>query len=209
MDLLSVPEYVIKKGRPHGHRYGEKPGDKEYFTANKLKKRCKKKYFQGIHDRFILDPEFRSRMIENHRDEDLCRRWDALADEDHTHHFTPQEYYHYNSNWWLTSNKTGSNTVPVEHRPDFKKALSTLQQLKQKEGARRNQQWAQCSSSWWNWQDGGLLIPMKVKKEMHQVLSERGDLLIAVFGKILLDKTFMNSSYFVTDGSFTADSGLL
>ena len=29
MDLLSVLEYVIKKGRPHGHRYGEKPGDKE------------------------------------------------------------------------------------------------------------------------------------------------------------------------------------
>ena len=29
MDLLSIPEYVIKKGRPHGHRYGKKPGDKE------------------------------------------------------------------------------------------------------------------------------------------------------------------------------------
>ena len=28
MDLLSLPEYVIKKGRPHGHRYGKKPGDK-------------------------------------------------------------------------------------------------------------------------------------------------------------------------------------
>ena len=26
MDLLSVPEYVIKKGRPHGHRYGKKAG---------------------------------------------------------------------------------------------------------------------------------------------------------------------------------------
>ena len=92
MDLLSVPEYVIKNGRPHGHRYGKKPGDKEYFTANQLKKRCKKKYFQEIHDRFIRDPEFRSRMIENHRDEVLCRRWDALADEDHTHHLTTQEY---------------------------------------------------------------------------------------------------------------------
>ena len=23
MDLLSLPEYVIKKGRPHGHRYGK------------------------------------------------------------------------------------------------------------------------------------------------------------------------------------------
>ena len=30
--------------------------------------------------------------------------------------------------------------------------------------------------------------------EMHQVLNER-DLLIAVFGKILRDKTFMNSIY--------------
>ena len=93
-------------------------------------------------------------MIENGRDEGVCRQWDVLADEDHTHHLTPQEYYHYKSNWWLTSNKTGSNTVPVEHRLDFKQALSTLPQLKQKdEGARRNQQWAQSSSSsWWSWQ---------------------------------------------------------
>ena len=43
MDLLSLPEYVIKKGRPHGHRYGKKPGDKEYYLANPLKKKCKKK----------------------------------------------------------------------------------------------------------------------------------------------------------------------
>ena len=40
---------------------------------------------------------------------------------------------------------------------------------------------------------GGLLIIPKVKTEMHQVLSERGDLLLAVFGKILWKKTFMNS----------------
>ena len=101
-------------------------------------------------------------MIENGRDEDVCQQWDALADEDRTHHLTPQEYYHYKSNWWLHSNKTGSNTVLVEHRSDFKQALSTLQQLKQKEegalqtstNSRRNQQWAQSSSSssWWSWQ---------------------------------------------------------
>ena len=64
MDILSVPEYAIKKGRPHGHRYGKKPGGKEYHTANQLKKKCKKKYFQGIHDRFIRDPEFRNRTNE-------------------------------------------------------------------------------------------------------------------------------------------------
>ena len=164
MRLLSIPEYVIKKGRPRGHRYGKKPGDREYFSANPLKKKCKKKFFQGTHDRFIRDETFRNRMIENGRDEDVCRQRDALADEDHTHHLTPQEYYQYKSNWWLTSNKTGSNTVPVEHRPDFKQALSTLQQLKQKEegtlqtsmNSRRNQEWAQSSSSssysWWSWQ---------------------------------------------------------
>ena len=162
MNLLSVPEYVIKKGRPHGHRYGKKPGDREYFSANQLKKKCKKKFFQGIHDRFIRYETFRNRMIDNGRDEDVFRQWDAFADENHTHHLTPQEYYHYKSNWWLTSNKTGSNTVPVEYRSDFKQALSTLQQLKQKEegalqtssNSRRNQQWAQSSSSssWWSWQ---------------------------------------------------------
>ena len=51
--------------------------------------------------------------------------------------------------------------MPVEHRPDFKQALSTLQQLKQKGGgtlqtstnSQRNQRWAQSSSSsWWSWQ---------------------------------------------------------
>ena len=90
MDLLSVPEYAIKKVRPHGHRYVKKPGDKEYYTANQLKKKCKK-FFQGIHDRFLQDPEFRRRMIESNRDEDLCRRCDALAVEDHTHHLTAQD----------------------------------------------------------------------------------------------------------------------
>ena len=101
MDLLSIPEYVIKKGRPHRHRYGTKPGDREYFSANQLKKKCLKKFFQGIHDRFIRDETFRNRMIENGRDGDACRQWDALADEDHTHHLIRQEYYHYKSNWWL------------------------------------------------------------------------------------------------------------
>ena len=43
MDLLSLPEHVIKKGTLHGHRYGKKPGDKEYCLANQLKKKCKRK----------------------------------------------------------------------------------------------------------------------------------------------------------------------
>ena len=38
MDLLSIPEYVIKKRRLHGHRYGKLPEIKEYHQAHVLKK---------------------------------------------------------------------------------------------------------------------------------------------------------------------------
>ena len=120
MDLLSIPDYFLKKGRPHGHRYGKKPGDKEYYIANQLKKKCTKKDFQGIHDRFVRDEQFRNRMIQIGRTEDLCRQMDDLADEDHTHHLTPQEYDNYKSNWWLRSNKIGSDTMPIRCRSDFK-----------------------------------------------------------------------------------------
>ena len=90
MDLLSIPEHVIKKRRPHGDRYGKKPGDREYYTANQLKQEVQEEVLPGIHERFIRDETFRNRMIETGRDEDVCRRMDALADEDHTHHLTPQ-----------------------------------------------------------------------------------------------------------------------
>ena len=105
----------------------------------------------------MRDPEFRSRMIENHRDEELCRRWDALADEDHTHHLTTQEYSFYKRKWWLHSNKQGSDTMPLRQRPDFKQALSTLHRLQREAEedpqvptySNKRQQWAQSSSSTW------------------------------------------------------------
>ena len=63
LDLLSIPNYYIKKGRPHGHRYGKKPGDYEYFVANSLKKKCKKRCLLGIHDGFIRDEKFHKNML--------------------------------------------------------------------------------------------------------------------------------------------------
>ena len=43
LDLLSILEYVIKKGRPHGHRFGKAPEKREYHSAHNLRKRCIKK----------------------------------------------------------------------------------------------------------------------------------------------------------------------
>ena len=37
MDLLSIPNDYIKKGRPHGHRYGKKPGDHD--TSSRIRSR--------------------------------------------------------------------------------------------------------------------------------------------------------------------------
>ena len=32
---------------------------------------------------------------ENNRDEDVCRKWDDLAEQDHTHRMSESEYFHY------------------------------------------------------------------------------------------------------------------
>ena len=53
LDSFSIPNFYITKGRPHGHRYGKAPGCKEYHTANQLARKCRKKKYDSIHDRFI------------------------------------------------------------------------------------------------------------------------------------------------------------
>ena len=95
LDLLSIAEYVIKKGRPHGHRYGKTPETKEHHLVHNLKKRCIKRKSTGIHDRFLRDHVFREQMLENNRDQDVCRKWDDLAEQDFSHYMTESEYFRY------------------------------------------------------------------------------------------------------------------
>ena len=87
------------------------------------------------------------------RTEEISRQMDDFADEDHTHHLTPEEINDYRSNWWIRSNNIGSDTMPVRHRADFKQALSTLRQLENQEDTAHQQRWQSYSSSWWNWRD--------------------------------------------------------
>ena len=51
----SIPEYIFKKGRSHGHIYGKTPEKQENHLAHNLKKRCMKRDHKGIHDRFSWD----------------------------------------------------------------------------------------------------------------------------------------------------------
>ena len=82
LDLFSMPNFYIRKGQPHGHRYGEK-GCKEYHTANQLQKKCRKKQYKNIQDRFIRDLWFRKTMFELGRFEEVIFEMDRLANEDH------------------------------------------------------------------------------------------------------------------------------
>ena len=103
------------------------------------------------------------------------------------------------------------------HRSDFKKALSTLQQLKQEEGALqtstnsdRNQQWTQSSSSWWNWQDSWWTPYSFESHDGDAPSTDRtGRPVEWSFWKDSSGQDFLEFNYFVTVGSFTADGGLL
>ena len=103
LDLFSIPNFYIRKGRPHGHRYGKKEGDKEYHTANQLQKKCIKRKYKNIHDRFIRDTWFRKTMLELGRTEEVIREMDRLTNEDHTHIATEEELDVYRNNWWIRS----------------------------------------------------------------------------------------------------------
>ena len=136
------------------NRYGKKEGAREYHTANQLQKKCRKKRFSSIHDRFIRDAWFRKIMLELGRSEELCREMYKLANEDHTLIATEEELNVYRSNWWIRSNFVGSETMPIRHRLDFKEALSTLRRLKKAEDQAYYQNWWQSSSSsWWQKQE--------------------------------------------------------
>ena len=162
LDLPSIPEYVIKKGRPHGHRYWKTPEKKEYHLAHNLKKRCIKRRFTGIHDRFLRDPDFRKSMLEHDRDEDVCLKWDDLAEQDFTYLMSESEYFHYRQNWWISLNKSGNTGGPLRKRSDFNQALSTLNRLHRESGGQqlrpmpswkyqKRQPSSSSSSTWWQW----------------------------------------------------------
>ena len=55
LDTFSIPNFYIRKNRPHGHRHGKAPGCKDYFTANQLAKKCREEKYDSIHDRYIRD----------------------------------------------------------------------------------------------------------------------------------------------------------
>ena len=94
LDALSIPHYVIKKGRCHGAPHGKTEEQKEYCIAWNAWKRCCKRvdsqgeHFKGIHDRFLSDQVYREAQLTIGWAEQKCIEMDELAKQNHTYHLS-------------------------------------------------------------------------------------------------------------------------
>ena len=138
LDVLSIQNYVIKEGRPHGHRFGKTQEQKDHHIAHTLRKRCIKRGFEGRHGRFLKDEIFRESQLEIGQTEEVCIQMDKDAQKDFTYRMTQDEYFRFKKNWSISLNKSGK-IGPVRNRSDFNDALSTLHRLHQESGRRTTQ----------------------------------------------------------------------
>ena len=164
LDLLSIPNYFIKEERPHGNRHGKTEEQIKHFFAHNLRKRCIKKNFEGIHDRFQKDSTFRDSQLRIDRTEEVCIQMDKDAQKDFTYRVSSDEHFRYEKSWWISLNTSGRNE-PMKLRSDFSEALTKLHRLHRESGEERlapipswqYQKWhpssSSSSTSWWQWND--------------------------------------------------------
>ena len=136
LDAFSIPNYVIKKGRPHGNRHGKTEEQINYFITHNLRNRCIQKKFEGIHDRFQKDLTFRDSQRRIDRTEEVCIQMDKDAHKDITYRMSSDEYFRYKKNWWISLNSSGKNE-PMKLRSDFSEALTKLHRLYHESGEER------------------------------------------------------------------------
>ena len=164
LDAFSIPHHVIKKERPRGARHGKTEAQKEHFLAHNARKRCIKKNFDGIHDRFQRDSVFRDSQLKIGWTEEKSIEIDKLAQEDHSYCPSSEEYERCEKNWYISLNKSGRN-APTKLRSDFRTAVTIMNRLDHESGEERlepnpsyqYQRWHSSSSSsrtsGWQWND--------------------------------------------------------
>ena len=164
LDLLSIPNYVIEKGRPHGNSHGKTEEQIKHHIVHHLRKRCIKKNFEGIHGRFQKDLKFRDSQLSIDRTEEVCIQMDEVAQKDFTYRMSSDEYMRCKKIWSISLNTSGRN-APMKHRSDFSEALTKLHCLHRESGEERlapipfwqYHKWhpssSSSSTSWWQWND--------------------------------------------------------
>ena len=120
----------------------------------------------------------------NNRDEDVCRKWDILAEQNHIYRMSESEYFHYKQDWCISLNKFGKHHEPLRKRSDFNQALSTLNRLHRDAGGQQlkpmYRQWhppSSSSSSLWQWKRILVVVQRNSKKvkRMHAKVYDRSE----------------------------------
>ena len=95
LNSFTIGNFYVRKDRPRGYRYGKAPGCKEYHTAHQLAKKCRKKGYDSIYDRYMRDKLFRSNMIDHGRTEKVIIDMDNLANENRSFKVSQNEIDYY------------------------------------------------------------------------------------------------------------------
>ena len=113
-------------------------------------------HFTGIHDRFLRDPTYRESQIAIGWTEQKCKEMNEFAKENHTCHFSKEEFKRYQGQWYLTLNKSGKNGL-MRFRSDSRAAVSLKNRLHRESGEQveepispqQNRRWHSSSSDSW------------------------------------------------------------
>ena len=104
--------------------------------AHNARKRCIKKGFKGIHDRFQKDLRYRDAQLKADRTEEKCIEMDELAQKDFTYRQSPEEFERYKKTWSISLNTSGRNAL-MKLRSDFSEAVTKMHRLHRESGEER------------------------------------------------------------------------
>ena len=108
-DVLSTPNYVIKKGPSHGARHGNTERQRFHHTARLSSKKAKKKEYKSTLDRFLKSLRYRHSQIDIGWTKEHCARLDEIAAEDHSCVASAGECARRENTWVLVLNSSGPN----------------------------------------------------------------------------------------------------
>ena len=146
LDILSIPNCVIKKWRPRGSRHGKTEEQQERFIAHSARRRCLKKN----HDRFQRDSTSRDSQLKIGWTEEKRIEMDKFAQENHSYCPSSEEFERYRKNWFFTLNKSGRNAPMKLHRGSGEERPEPIPFYQYQ---RRHSSSSSSSDSWWQWNE--------------------------------------------------------
>ena len=131
-DTSSIPNCVIKNCPTHGARHGNTGKQIIYHVAHNAYKRCLKKKYDGMLDRFLNSPRYRASQTEHGWTEELCAKYDAPALEDHSYTYTAWEHGRLASTWKLQSKTDRWQNHLIMHKQYLSKIAHIKNQAKRR-----------------------------------------------------------------------------